>query len=187
MKKSPLKKYQTAHNHSVPFIGTLADESRMRKQAWIRHGCNSFGGNKQSSQPMSFWTEQDVLKYISLYEIEIASVYGDVILNDKGIYETTGVDRTGCCYCAFGMHLEKGESRFEKLKKTHPKQYDYSIGGGEWGDNPYYIEGLSIEPDEMGWVSWNPQKIWMPNSRGLGMAKVFDMINEVYGENFMRY
>lgn len=64
-----------------------------------------------------------------------------MILNDKGIYETTGVDRTGCCYCAFGMHLEKGESRFEKLKKTHPKQYDYSIGGGEWEDNPYYIEG----------------------------------------------
>lgn len=39
----------------------------------------------------------------------------------------------------------------------------------------------------MGWVSWNPQKIWMPNSKGLGMGKVFDMINEVYGENFMRY
>ena len=33
MKKSPLKRYQTANDHIVPFIGTLAEESRMRKQA----------------------------------------------------------------------------------------------------------------------------------------------------------
>lgn len=187
MKKSPLKRYQTANGHIVPFIGTLAEESRMRKQAWIRHGCNSFEGNKQSSQPMSFWTEQDVLEYIDAFGIEIASVYGDVVKDETGLYSTTGLDRTGCVYCAYGLYLDKGESRFEKLKKISPKQYDYSIGGGEWADNPYYIEGLSTEPDEIGWVAWNPKKIWMPNEKGLGMGKVFDMVNEVYGEGFMRY
>lgn len=28
---------------------------------------------------------------------------------------------------------------------------------------------------------------WMPNKRGLGYAKVFDMVNAIYGENFYRY
>lgn len=187
MKKSPLKKWQTANNHTVPYIATMASESSVRKQAWLRHGCNAFEGNKKSSQPMSFWTEQDVLEYIYRYDINIADVYGEVILRDDGIYETTGVDRTGCIFCGFGLHLEKGESRFEKLKQTHPKQYEYCIGGGEWSDNPFYIDGLSQEPDEIGWVAWNPKKIWMPNSKGLGFGKVFDMINEVYGQEFMRY
>lgn len=27
----------------------------------------------------------------------------------------------------------------------------------------------------------------MPNKRGLGYAKVFDMVNGIYGENFYRY
>ena len=29
-------------------------------------------------------------------------------------------------FCGFGCHLEKpGEGRFERMKKTHPKQYEY--------------------------------------------------------------
>lgn len=28
-----------------------------------------------------------------------------------------------CVFCGFGCHLEKGESRFERLKRTHPKHY----------------------------------------------------------------
>lgn len=94
MKKSPLKKYQTANGHIVPYIATMAEESRMRKQAWIRHGCNAFDGAKKTSQPMSFWTEQDVLEYISRYGIELASVYGSVVCED-GVFHTTGLDRSG--------------------------------------------------------------------------------------------
>lgn len=37
MKKKPMKKYQHK-NKLYPLLGTLADESRTRKQAWIRHG-----------------------------------------------------------------------------------------------------------------------------------------------------
>lgn len=94
MKKSPLKKYQTANGHIVPYIATMAEESRMRKQAWIRHGCNAFDGAKKTSQPMSFWTEQDVLEYISRYGIELASVYGSVVCEDD-VFHTTGLDRSG--------------------------------------------------------------------------------------------
>ena len=38
-----------------------------------------------------------------------------------------GEKRTGCMFCMFGVHLEKGENRFQRMKKTHPKQYDYCI------------------------------------------------------------
>jgi len=60
----------------------MAEESRMRKQAWIRQGCNAFTG-KIHSQPMSFWTEQDVLEYIKTFNVEICSVYGDINIVDK--------------------------------------------------------------------------------------------------------
>ena len=30
-------------------------------------------------------------------------------------------------YCGFGCHLEKEPNRFQKLKQTHPKQYEYII------------------------------------------------------------
>ena len=30
-------------------------------------------------------------------------------------------------FCMFGAHLEKEPNRFQRLKETHPKQYDYCI------------------------------------------------------------
>lgn len=43
------------------------------------------------------------------------------------IYRCTGVTRTGCMFCLFGVHLEKHPNRFEKMRKTHPKLYDYCM------------------------------------------------------------
>lgn len=199
MKKSPMHKYQTAHKYK-PILATLAEESRVRKQAWIRHGCNAFESKNPMSQPMSFWTEQDVLAYIVKYNVPIASVYGDIVSagSDGNDYpavdcagdvqcdlKCTGCQRTGCIFCAFGMHLEKGETRFQRLAKTHPKQYEFAIGGGQWADNPFYDP---VAPKFDGkWQNWNPQKIWIPSKKGLGMGKVFDFANEIYGEDFYRY
>lgn len=186
MKKSPLGIYQREHKQN-PILVTMAEESRMRKQAWIRHGCNAFDSKKKTSQPMSFWTEQDVLEYIQHYQIDICSVYGDIEQIENSKLYCTGCQRTCCIFCAYGLHLEKGETRFQRLKKTHPKQYNYCIGGGEWNDNPFYDPNASTEPDEIGWANWNPKKIWTPSKDGLGMGKVFDMLNEVYGDGFVRY
>lgn len=144
MKKRPMGAYQRK-NKVFPFIGTLAEESKLREQAWIRHGCNAFEGSKKTSQPMSFWLEQDVLHYIYQKGLDIASVYGDIVAVDKYGYEyepipgmdymlkTTKCDRTGCIFCAFGCHLEKGETRFQRLAKTHPRQYEYCMRGGAMG------------------------------------------------------
>jgi 3'-phosphoadenosine 5'-phosphosulfate sulfotransferase (PAPS reductase)/FAD synthetase len=65
IKKAPLKKYEKK-NDLKPFIGTLVEESRIRRTAWLRQGCTVFGKNAKS-MPLSFWTENDVLQYIVPY------------------------------------------------------------------------------------------------------------------------
>lgn len=192
-KKRPLTGYKQM------IVGTLAEESLLRWQQWVRTGCNAFEGKKPRSQPLSFWTEQDILAYLVDNDIKIARVYGDIVSVDEdgceydaknaiGIgshLKCTGCQRTGCVYCGFGFHLEKGETRFQRLAKTHPRLYEYAIGGGEWADNPAY-DPTAAEYDG-NWKNWNPKQIWIPNKKGLGMGKVFDMVNEIYGKDFYRY
>ena len=200
MKKQPMHRYQREKGYK-PILATLAEESRVRKQAWIRHGCNAFESSAPLSQPMAFWTEQDVLAYLVRYNVPIASVYGEIVSKgaDGNYYpaadvmgnplcnlKCTGCQRTGCVYCAFGAHLEKkGETRFQQLAKLEPRKYEYAIGGGQWSDNPYYDPTAPEYDGE--WKNWNPKQIWTPSKKGLGMGKVFDMVNDMYGKNFIRY
>lgn len=141
MKKQPMKKFEKISGKK-PFIGTLACESKVREQAWMRTGCNAFEGKKPKSAPMSFWTENDILQYIKQNNIEIASVYGDIVETGKSIeqltsvvpeYKTTKCDRTGCMFCMFGCHLEASPNRFERMKESHPKQYEYCMKSVEQG------------------------------------------------------
>lgn len=192
MKKFPTLRYET-QTGTHPLLGMLAEESRKRTSAWIKTGCNAFSAKRPESNPMAFWTEQDVLRYIKNYNITICSVYGDVVSDDTNGFEyfqsfdpkaqlyCTGCQRTGCIFCAYGCHLEKGETRFRRLAKTHPRQYEYCIGGGQWIRNPDY------NPAENNPEIWNPPEIWVPSRQGLGMGKVFDMMNEIYGPDFIRY
>lgn len=175
MKKKPAKKYEKETGRK-PIIGTMAEESRLRYQNWLQHGCNAFETKEPKSQPMSFWTEQDVLHYIKKFNVPYASVYGDIVPTSKdeqiegqltafdilGDYDgtmlkTTGANRTGCIFCMFGCHLEKEPNRFQRLKETHPKQYEYCINGGEMVDGK-----------------------WQPSKEGLGLGKVLDYINVKY-------
>ena len=130
MKKNPSKKYEK-QTGKKPFIGTLACESTLRKQAWIKHGCNAFNLSRPVSTPLSFWTEQDILKYIVDNHIKIASVYGEIV-NKNGIYVTTKEPRTGCMFCGFGCHIEN-PNRFERIKITHPKIYEFIMKPTENG------------------------------------------------------
>lgn len=198
MKKQPMKAYQHAKGYK-PILATLAEESRIRKQGWIRHGCNAFESKNPMSQPMSFWTEQDVLAYIVKYNVPIASVYGDIVNDIDGLdappidmfgnvgcnLKCTGCQRTGCIFCAFGMHNERGETRFQKLAYLEPKKYEYAINGGQWADNPFYDPTAPKMDGE--WENWNPKKIWVPSKKGLGMGEVFKMANEIYGKDFYRW
>ena len=196
MKKSPMKKYQTAHGHCKPYLGTLAEESLVRKQAWLRHGCNAYESQSPSSQPLSFWTEQDIFQYIVENGLEICSVYGDIVYTDfdgmeypatdmaVGELKCSGCQRTGCVFCGFGAHRDK-KSRFISLGETHPKLYDYCMRGGQWADNPAYDPTAPEYDGE--WKNWNPKKVWMPSKDGLGMRKVFEMCNEAMGKELWKY
>ena len=160
------------------------------------------------SNPMAFWTEQDVLEYIRRYNLSIAPVYGDIVTDDNGCKLcTTGCDRTGCIFCGFGAH-SPGDDRFIRLKETHPRQYDYCINGGEYGWVGHHKvnvrwkridfvkdDGSAMTPAEIESFieqhqddpAYTFEKVWMPNKQGLGMGHVFDEINKIYGENFIRY
>ena len=141
MKKEPAHRYGKETGRK-PITGQMAAESALRTSKWLKYGCNAFDSKKPMSNPMSFWTEQDVLRYIKENHIKIASVYGDIItddgeelagqmdiadfglLNDVRSLKTTGCKRTGCMFCGFGCHLGD-DRRFELMKETHPKQYEY--------------------------------------------------------------
>ena len=180
MKKKPSHTYAKRTGRKC-ITAQMADESRLRTQQWLKNGCNGFDLSTPVSNPMSFWTEQDVLQYIKERNIPIASVYGDIEyvvepsqmrLSDFGIecgapeaLQTSGCHRTGCIFCAFGCHLEESPSRFERLKETHPKQYDYCMNGGEYDENG----------------------VWLPNKEGLGMRHVFEELNKIYGDDFIKY
>lgn len=140
MKKSPAYNYEQETGRK-PIIATMASESQLRTSKWLQYGCNAFNAKRPHSNPMSFWTEQDILLYIKENNLPICSVYGEVVIdyetmgqcqnqmsisdfeifdNETALLKTTGCQRTGCVLCGFGCHLEK-ESRFLKLKETHPK------------------------------------------------------------------
>jgi len=125
MKKRPFKKF-VKETGCKPIIGTMACESFRRQTAWLMSGCNGFNKKDPSSQPMSFWTEQDVLAYLKLTGIPYASIYGDIVEDGEKL-KTTGAERTGCMFCMFGVQREKQPNRFQRMAISHPKQYDYCI------------------------------------------------------------
>ena len=121
MKKRPVKRYEKTSGQK-PFVGTMAVDSRMREISYMQRGCNSFDSTRPMSIPLAFWKEEDVWNYIKKYNLKYSKIYD------------LGYPRTGCMFCMFGIHMEKGKNRFQRMKETHPKQYNYCmnhLGCGE--------------------------------------------------------
>lgn len=175
MKHKPVNKYGKQTGRKA-IIGTMACESPNREQSWRENGCNAFEAKVPISQPMAFWTEQDVLHYTKQFNVPYCPVYGEIrvaqhdtikgqmnIIDYLGCYEaedvleSTGCDRTGCMFCMFGCHMEKEPNRFQRMKQTHPKQYAYCMNGGEMVDG-----------------------VWQPSKDGLGLRKVMEYIGIPY-------
>ena len=55
------------------------------------------------------------------------SVYGEIVREKNGKLRTTKCDRTGCVFCGYGCHNEKEPNRFQRLKETHPKLWEYCM------------------------------------------------------------
>lgn len=174
MKKKPFKSV-----NGFPIIGSMAGESTNRLKSWLQNGCNAFESKKPKSNPISFWTEQDVLAYIHENNLPIADAYGQVIRDWKkdGLtegqidfyeklseidpscklpgyhYKTTGCKRTGCIFCGFGITRDK--QRFIRLSEQEPKLCDYVMRGGEFSDS----------------------EMWQPSKDGLGYWFVLKWLN----------
>ena len=193
MKKEPTHTY-AKQNGMMPITAQMAAESRLRTQKWLQNGCNGFNLRYPISNPLSFWTSDDSLLYIRLNNLPIASVYGKVLTGDEicgqetlfpfnpeqesrlfvpertPLY-TTGCNRTGCCFCGFGCHLEKRPNRYELIDMvSNPSIRDYCMRGGAFSS-----DGL-----------------WKPDNRGLGMWFVLKWINvhggfNIYIPEYERY
>lgn len=159
MKKASAHRYD-GETKEKPIVATMATEGRQRMSKWRASGCNAFDGKRPMGKPMSFWSEQDVLHYLVGAEIPYCSVYGDIVASDgENEYTSTlteqplrctGCQRTGCMFCGFGAHLEKGENRFQRMKRTHPRHYDFCIGGG------------AFDPTD---------GLWKPTAKGAGVRQ----------------
>ena len=101
---------------------------------------------------MSFCTHTHKLRYCK-------EIYGDIVydcedpeqarLEDATTLplKTTGAKRTGCMFCMFGVQREAHPNRFERMKITHPKQWDYCINKLGCGAVMDYI-GVTYGKDE---------------------------------------
>ena len=114
IKKNPMKDYvKETGNQAI--IGTMAQESRLRVQAYQRVGCNAFESTPPKSMPLSVWLEEDIWGYIKTRGIEYSKIYD------------MGEKRTGCMFCMFGAHLEKEPNKFQRMKESHPNQWKYCM------------------------------------------------------------
>lgn len=177
LKKDPIKLFERKHKMKGRGMrAIMADEGGYRRGMTK---CNVFSGKTTSSQPMLFWTEEDIWEFIEKYNVEICEVYYNRLYNEDGclvacdaphsnlptLREFTinharlncvnwddknqdgfkglggyaffqdlddnnkeyayirGEYRTGCMFCAFGAHLEKGSNRFQRMSISHPRQH----------------------------------------------------------------
>jgi len=143
LKKKPIYNYER-ETKKVPIIATMAHESLIRRQNYLKTGCNSFSIKNPISHPLGFWLEKDIWDYIHKFHIPYSSIY------DKG-YE-----RTGCMFCMFGCHLDKEPNKFQRMQYTHPKLWEYclkSINDGGLGLKevldyigiPYKCQALQLQ------------------------------------------
>jgi len=134
IKKEPVKRYEKESNRK-PIVGTMAENSRLRKTSYLQHGCNAFDSKRPMSTPIAFWTEEDIWNYIKEKELSYSKIY-DI-----------GYKNTGCMFCMFGVHLEKQPNKFQLMQETHPKQYDYCINKLGCGKVMDYINATYKKED----------------------------------------
>lgn len=112
LKKQPSRLYQK-NTGLYPILGTMASESRLRQQSYLRQGgCNSFDGKTIKSLPLSIWLEDDIWAYIRDRGLKIADIYHK------------GAKRTGCMFCGYGCQF-KDDNRLQLCYELYPKMYNH--------------------------------------------------------------
>lgn len=92
MKKQPMHQYNKDTGR-VPITAQMASESKLRTSQWLQNGCNGFDLKIPTSNPLSFWTDQDVLLYIkenakSMIEVRMSD--DKMFYGNRIVYKKTG-------------------------------------------------------------------------------------------------
>lgn len=129
LKKKPMDAYYKKTGR-VPYVGTMAEDSEQRTQTYFTFGCNAYDIKRPRSNPLSFWTNADIWKYVRGKGLEYSKIYD------------MGRKSTGCMFCMFGVHLDYARTqsnRFIKMRESHRKLWDYCINELDIGKVMDYI------------------------------------------------
>ena len=173
LKEKPCNDY-AKESGRFPYMGLMASEGGRRQKALMLNGCNYISPGTKRSAPFAIFNRQDILtltlemedyyhahwRDVGETEIEtiIPAIYGEIVRDADGTLRTTKAQRTGCSMCGFGIHMEGRPHRFDLLRESNPKEWEfwmkhiYQDEDGKWwgfGDVLDYI-GVGWEDDPHG-------------------------------------
>lgn len=172
-----------------PYMGLMASEGGRRETALAVNGCNYISKNTRRSAPFATFLRQDILRlalemdewYQENYRIFpgpkldtiIPAIYGQIITDGKGNFQTTDAQRTGCSMCGFGIHMEERPHRFDLLWERNAKEWEFWMtrvvrdADGNW-----YGWGRVL--DYIG-VKWRNPEIYIQEKRELEKLEQMSM------------
>lgn len=124
LKEKPCDDWARKHN-SHPYLGMMASEGGQREDALIEHGCNYYGKTVMRSAPFAPFLRQDILQLAIDLNVPVPEIYGTIERKLDGTLYTTGAQRTGCSMCGFGIHMEERPHRFDRLKESNLKEWEF--------------------------------------------------------------
>lgn len=151
LKEKPCDDY-AKENDSYPYLGLMASEGGRRQKALMMNGCNYYGKTATRSAPFAIFSRQDLLQLALDLNVPVPEIYGEIVKGPDGILRTTKAQRTGCSMCGFGIQMEKRPHRFDLLRESNPKEWDYWMNRCcvDKDGNPY---GWGLVLDYIG-VEW---------------------------------
>lgn len=114
MKMRPASSYYKKTGRTG-IIGIMASDSQSRMKQYISKGCYISDIAIPKCIPIAFWKDNDIWEYIKTKNISYCKIYD------------TGVNHTGCMFCLFGLQFEGRPNRFDIMRDTHPKIYEYCM------------------------------------------------------------
>lgn len=161
LKEKPCNDWARDHN-SVPYMGLMASEGERREKSLKMHGCNYFGKTTTRSAPFAIFDRQDILQLALDLNVPIPAEYGEIAKDRDGKLYTTKAQRTGCTMCGFGIHVEGRPHRFDVLRETNPKEWEFWMKhvcrdeNGNW-----YGWGRVLDYIGIGWEDVPEQAVQM--------------------------
>lgn len=168
LKEKPCDDY-AKQNHSSPYLGLMASEGGRRQKALMMHGCNYISPTTKRSAPFAIFNRQDLLQLALDLKVPVPEIYGEIVRDPDGTLRTTKAQRTGCSMCGFGIHLEKRPHRFDLLRESNPKEWEFwmyrCVTDPETGEK--YGWGRVLDYIGVGWEDF-------PDGRLAGQESMFE-------------